>query len=144
VADNQIYFEEVAIGDPITAVVESVSEVQMFFFSAATYNGHRIHYDKPYATGVEKHPDILVHGPLQVALMAKTITDWIGPKGRLVKISLQNRANAFPGDRLEFKGTVTGKRIEGGAHLVDLEVREERDGQVLMPGSTTVSLPSRS
>ncbi|QDQ98227.1 hypothetical protein [Tomitella fengzijianii] len=32
--------------------------------SALTYNPHRIHYDRDYATGVEGHPDLVVHGPL--------------------------------------------------------------------------------
>lgn len=38
-------------------------------FSGLTYNGHRIHYDRPYATGVERYPDLVVHGPL-IALLA--------------------------------------------------------------------------
>ena len=38
-------------------------------FSALTYNGHRIHYDTPYATGVEGYPDLVIHGPL-LALLA--------------------------------------------------------------------------
>lgn len=38
-------------------------------FSGLTYNGHRIHYDRPYATGVEGYPDLVVHGPL-LALLA--------------------------------------------------------------------------
>jgi 3-methylfumaryl-CoA hydratase len=38
-------------------------------FSALTYNGHRIHYDHPYVTGVEGYPDLVVHGPL-LALLA--------------------------------------------------------------------------
>lgn len=38
-------------------------------FSALTYNGHRIHYDRPYATDVEGYPDLVVHGPL-LALLA--------------------------------------------------------------------------
>jgi len=38
-------------------------------FSALTYNGHRIHYDTGYATGVEGYPDLVVHGPL-LALLA--------------------------------------------------------------------------
>ena len=33
-------------------------------FSAATANAHRIHYDWPYATGVEGYPGLVVHGPL--------------------------------------------------------------------------------
>jgi 3-methylfumaryl-CoA hydratase len=43
--------------------------VLLFRFSALTYNGHRIHYDRPYATEVEGYPDLVVHGPL-LALLA--------------------------------------------------------------------------
>ena len=43
--------------------------VLLFRFSALTYNGHRIHYDRPYATQVEDYPDLVVHGPL-LALIA--------------------------------------------------------------------------
>jgi 3-methylfumaryl-CoA hydratase len=43
--------------------------VLLFRFSALTYNGHRIHYDQPYATEVEGYLDLVVHGPL-LALLA--------------------------------------------------------------------------
>jgi 3-methylfumaryl-CoA hydratase len=39
--------------------------VLLFRYSALTFNGHRIHYDRPYATGVENYPGLVVHGPLQ-------------------------------------------------------------------------------
>ena len=42
--------------------------VQLFRFSALTYNAHRIHYDRPYATGAESYPDLVIHGPLLVLL----------------------------------------------------------------------------
>lgn len=37
--------------------------VQLFRFSAMTYNAHRIHYDLPYATTEEGYPGLVVHGP---------------------------------------------------------------------------------
>ncbi len=43
--------------------------VLLFRFSAMTFNGHRIHYDLPYATGTEGYPGLVVHGPLQAVLM---------------------------------------------------------------------------
>jgi 3-methylfumaryl-CoA hydratase len=43
--------------------------VLLFRFSALTYNGHRIHYDRGYATGTEGYPDLVIHGPL-LALLA--------------------------------------------------------------------------
>ena len=43
--------------------------VTLFQFSALTYNGHRIHYDHPYATEREGYPGLLVHGPLTALLL---------------------------------------------------------------------------
>ena len=43
--------------------------VMLFRYSALTFNGHRIHYDRPYVTGVEGYPGLIVHGPLQAALL---------------------------------------------------------------------------
>jgi 3-methylfumaryl-CoA hydratase len=41
----------------------------LFRYSAMTFNGHRIHYDWPYARDVEGYDGLLVHGPLQATLM---------------------------------------------------------------------------
>ena len=43
--------------------------VLLFRYSALTYNGHRIHYDYPYATGQEGYRDLVVHGPLIATLL---------------------------------------------------------------------------
>ena len=43
--------------------------VLLFRFSALTFNGHRIHYDRPYAMETEKYPGLVVHGPLQAVLL---------------------------------------------------------------------------
>jgi 3-methylfumaryl-CoA hydratase len=40
----------------------------LFRYSALTFNGHRIHYDHPYVTGVEGYPGLIVHGPLMGTL----------------------------------------------------------------------------
>jgi 3-methylfumaryl-CoA hydratase len=43
--------------------------VMLFRYSALTFNGHRIHYDQPYATQEEGYPGLVVHGPLLATLM---------------------------------------------------------------------------
>ncbi len=45
--------------------------VLLFRFSALTYNAHRIHYDHAYATQVEGHAGLVVHGPLLALLLAE-------------------------------------------------------------------------
>ena len=45
--------------------------VLLFRYSALTFNGHRIHYDRDYATKVEGYPGLIFHGPLQAALQVE-------------------------------------------------------------------------
>jgi 3-methylfumaryl-CoA hydratase len=47
----------------------NIDPVLLFRFSALTYNAHRIHYDREYATSVEGYPGLVVHGPLLVMLL---------------------------------------------------------------------------
>ena len=48
--------------------------VLLFRFSAFTFNGHRIHYDQDYATRTEGYGGVLVHGPLQAALLLNQLS----------------------------------------------------------------------
>lgn len=48
-----------------------VGPTLLFRFSALTYNGHRIHYDRDYARTQEGYPGLVVHGPLQAMAMAE-------------------------------------------------------------------------
>jgi 3-methylfumaryl-CoA hydratase len=50
----------------------------LFRYSAMTFNGHRIHYDQPYATGVEGYAGLVVHGPLQATWMQHFARDLLG------------------------------------------------------------------
>jgi 3-methylfumaryl-CoA hydratase len=61
---------------PVAAPLESAwsrrvvpDEVLLFRYSALTFNGHRIHYDRRYVTGVEGYPGLVVHGPLVATLL---------------------------------------------------------------------------
>ena len=44
-------------------------DVLLFRYSALTFNGHRIHYDRRYVTSVEGYPGLIVHGPLIATLL---------------------------------------------------------------------------
>jgi hydroxyacyl-ACP dehydratase HTD2-like protein with hotdog domain len=137
------FYDDVHAGDTLPTLTITPDERQLFFFSAATYNGHRIHYDTDWARTVEGYDDVIVQGPLQAALLARAVTDWIGGLGRLVEYSVQNRAVALVGQELTFGGTVTRKRLSDNVGLVDLDIAGRRGETVLMPGTATVALPLR-
>jgi 3-methylfumaryl-CoA hydratase len=48
-------------------------DVLLFRYSALTFNGHRIHYDRQYVTEVEGYPGLIVHGPLIATLLMDQI-----------------------------------------------------------------------
>src|SRR5476651_68542 len=87
-------------------------EVLLFRFSALIFNSHRIHYDRPYATGPEGYPDLIVHGPL-MGLLQMELARRANP--RRVPSSFEFRAlsPAFAGTpltvgaRTEADGAVT-------------------------------------
>jgi hydroxyacyl-ACP dehydratase HTD2-like protein with hotdog domain len=136
---GQRYLEDVAPGQELAPMVKNASRAQLFLFSAATNNPHRIHYDREYAA-VEGHPDVLVHGPLQGAWLSQYAADWAGPAGKVLGLSWQNRARAFPERDLTFRGRVTA--VEGD--VVALEIWEQDATEaVLMPATARVRLPRR-
>lgn len=137
--DTSPCLDDVTVGTELPTVVRNASRAQLFLYSAATWNPHRIHYDADYAR-FEGHPDVIVHGPLQGAWLSQYVTDWIGPGGRLVELSWQNRASALPEVDYEFRGKVVA--IDGDRVLLDVW-EQSTDGQVLMPGRAVVTLPRR-
>jgi 3-methylfumaryl-CoA hydratase len=54
------------------------TSTMLFRYSAMTFNGHRIHYDEPYARDVEGYGGLVVHGPLQATFMLNFAASKIG------------------------------------------------------------------
>lgn len=55
--------------DPVWRTRWNPDDVLLFRYSALTFNGHRIHYDRRYVTEVEGYPGLIVHGPLIATLL---------------------------------------------------------------------------
>jgi 3-methylfumaryl-CoA hydratase len=77
-------------------------EVDLFRFSAATFNSHRIHYDRAYAQIEEGYPDLVVHGPFTACKLA----DLAAQEGPLETFAFRAEAPLFVGQvvRLERQG----------------------------------------
>jgi 3-methylfumaryl-CoA hydratase len=77
--------------------------VLLFRFSALTFNSHRIHYDRPWATEREGYPGLVVHGPLTSTLLIDFARDCTG--GRTIQgYETQARAPLFEGAPFELRG----------------------------------------
>jgi len=62
--------------------------ILLFRYSALTFNGHRIHYDRTYATEVENYPGLVVHGPLIATLLLELLEKHL-PDVRLASFSFR-------------------------------------------------------
>jgi len=77
----------------------------LFRFSAVTWNPHRIHYDRDYVTGVEKYPDLIVHGPFTAVLLLELVREHMGEKAiQMSGFSMRAKAPLYANRKLTLLG----------------------------------------
>ncbi|HWF11407.1 MAG TPA: MaoC family dehydratase N-terminal domain-containing protein [Bryobacteraceae bacterium] len=106
-------------------------DVLLFRYSALTFNGHRIHYDRRYATEVEGYPGLVVHGPLLATLLADLVRRNL-PAARASRFEFRALSPVF--DTADF--AVCG-RPEPSGEIIRLWVRDA-SGALAMDASLVV------
>ena len=141
----QVHFEDVDEGTELPSKTKGpLTVTDLVVFSGATGDFTLIHHDREYAKGPAGLPDIILHGQCKLAFMAHVVTDWVGLEGRIKVLGGRFRGMDIVGDTVVSLGKVTRKYVEGGEHLVDLELSNENGrAGVTATGNATVSLPSR-
>jgi 3-methylfumaryl-CoA hydratase len=79
------------------------NEALLFRYSALTFNGHRIHYDRRYATTAEGYPGLVVHGPLIATLMLELVRDR-ALDAYVERFAFKARRPSFDGNELSVHG----------------------------------------
>jgi 3-methylfumaryl-CoA hydratase len=85
-------------------------DVLLFRYSALTFNGHRIHYDRRYVTEVEAYPGLVVHGPLIATLLLDLLHRHV-PDARLASFRFKALRPAFDGRPLRLNGRREGDQV---------------------------------
>ena len=125
------------VGDKIPERDHHATNVSLFLYNAAIWNPHRIHYDERYTTAVEKHPGVVIDGPLQGDWLTQVVINWLGDDGQLVEFEYSNRRASMLGETLTSSGTVTS--ISGDTVTLDIFIRNEA-GDSVTPGSAIVQI----
>jgi 3-methylfumaryl-CoA hydratase len=107
-------------------------DVLLFRYSALTFNGHRIHYDRRYVTEVEGYPGLVVHGPLLATLLLDLLRRHV-PGPTVVRFVFRAMKPTF--DTAPF--VVCGRR-EGDDKTIHLWARHE-DGALAMDATATLA-----
>jgi len=126
-------------GDALPQRSHTPTQVSLFLYNASVWNPHRIHYDEQYTTQVERHPGIVIDGPLQGDWLAQCVTNWLGDDGTLVRFQYSNRKATYLGETLVSGGRITAIDLERKLITVELFVKNAA-GEVTSPGGATVQL----
>jgi 3-methylfumaryl-CoA hydratase len=105
-------------------------DVLLFRYSALTFNGHRIHYDRRYVTSVEGYPGLVVHGPLLATLLIDLVRER-RPGADVAAFAFRAVRPVF--DIAPFAVCGQPAADAGGAHLWV----QDRDGNLAMDATVT-------
>ena len=114
---NQLYFEDITVGQEIPSLEKSVNTVNITMYLSAVWLIDRIHFDYPFATQRRGLPNIVAPGNMATDYYVQLLSGWAGEKGNLRKMSVQFRNFMVPGDILVCGGKVTAKVYPGRERL---------------------------
>lgn len=126
-------------GDALPERQHVATNVSLFLYNAAVWNPHRIHYDETYTTQVEKHPGIVIDGPLQGDWLSQCALNWLGDRGELISFSYSNRKAAYLGETLTTGGTILEIDKSNSTISVELFVKND-SGEIITPGAATLKV----
>lgn len=169
------YWEDVAVGDKLPTMAKGPMTVTGFIAYAQGWGGLYIRANKLAWQQIRNHPGLGIknrfgipdcpervhwepemalmvgapgaydYGPERCSWLTHHLTNWMGDDGFLVRAHSKLRRHNPEGDLLFIDATVTGKRIENGRHLVEIEQEaRNQDGELSVLGGGTVALPTRS
>jgi acyl dehydratase len=133
-------WDDVAAGQSIPAVVDEITFRRVIMNPGATGDYFPGHYDRDYAQR-QGQPTIYANSLHLFGLLDRAVTEWAGPASLLVRRNVRLASSMYAGDTVTVSGTVTGKRTDNGARLVDLAMTmTSHDGRMICTADVVVRL----
>jgi acyl dehydratase len=143
---QEVYFEDVSVGDSIPGrEYGPLTIVDTVRWAGLQENWQHLHYDRDHVREHNGLPTFIASGAYRQALLIRTLTDWIGPRGWLKKINVRHTYSTFEGDMMKFGGRVIEISTDPADLWItcDLDGRNQVDKQILT-GRCTLILPRRN
>ena len=144
--NQELYFEDIRAGDPIPSrEYGPLTIVDTVRWAGLQENTQHLHYDRDHVRQHNGLPTFIASGAYRQALLIRMLTDWIGPRGWLRKISVRHTYSTFEGDIMRFGGRILNKSTESSDSWItcDLDGRNQTDKQILT-GRCTLIIPRRA
>jgi 3-methylfumaryl-CoA hydratase len=108
------------VGDSLPPLEHTATALQLFRYSAVTWNPHRIHFDESYARE-EGHEGLALHSHLRAALAVRCVTEGLGPDWQVTKFAYRLRKPVYAPAALAYTAHVAA--AEGDRLTVELTER---------------------
>ncbi len=143
--EPQRFFEDVAPGaELVSREYGPLTVVDTVRWAGLQENTQQLHYDRDW---VREHAGLrtfIASGAYRQALLMRMLTDWLGPRGLLRKLSVRHTYSTFEGDRMRFAARAAEKSAAPADPWIrcELEGTNQEDRRILV-GQCTVVLPCR-
>ena len=121
-------------GDVLPPLKHTATALQLFRYSAVTWNPHRIHFDQPYARE-EGHAGPALHSHLRAALALRCVTEGLGPDWQVTKFDYRLRKPVYAPAELAYTARVVAAK--GDSLTLEL-IEETQSGDLGFEGTTWV------
>jgi acyl dehydratase len=139
------FFDDTAVGDSISSRdYGPLTIVDTVRWAGLQENVQHLHFDRDHVRQHNGLRTFIASGAYRQALLIRMLTDWIGPRGWLRKITVRHTYSTFEGDRMRFSAQVADKSADFSDPWIvcDLEGKNQEDRQILT-GRCTLILPIR-
>jgi 3-methylfumaryl-CoA hydratase len=123
------------IEDVLPPLEHTATALQLFRYSAVTWNPHRIHFDESYARE-EGHAGLALHSHLRAALAVRCVTEGLGPDWQVTKLAYRLRKPVYAPADVAYTARVTA--AEGDSLTLEL-IEENPSGELGFEGTAWVT-----
>jgi acyl dehydratase len=142
---DQLFFEDVAVGavipereyGPLT-IVDTVR------WAGLQENWQHLHFDRDHVRQHNGLKTFIASGAYRQALLMRLLTDWLGPRGWLGKISVRHTYSTFEGDLMRFGARIVEKSADPSDPWLICElVGTNQEEKQILTGRCTLIMPAR-
>jgi acyl dehydratase len=143
---DQLYFENVAVGDAIPQrEYGPLTIVDTVRWAGLQENWQHLHFDRDHVRQHNGLKTFIASGAYRQALLMRMLTDWLGPRGWLRKMSVRHTHSTFEGDLMRFSARITEKSTDLSDPWLICELTgANQEGQQILTGRCTLMLPRSS
>ncbi|MBI2357672.1 MAG: hypothetical protein HYV04_01935 [Deltaproteobacteria bacterium] len=141
---QRVFFDDVEPGDSLPSrEYGPLTVADTVRWAGLQENWQELHYDRDWVREHSGLRTFIASGAYRQALLMRMLTDWIGPRGMLRKLSVRHTHSTFEGDTMRFGGRVIEKSRDPSDPWMACEVegKNQEDRQILT-GRCTLVLPS--